>query len=664
MRHLNTSRVMALLLVAALFASSPAVFARAQGASQEATTTSTAQTVTSRVVHAQPSVTATGTFTTDVVTQLTAPAEYFEVRLRILSDSGQLLYQKTEVLHNVSAGTQSVRFSRALGDLGVRAGRYPLEVRILATGASATEYTGSLLVASEGTARTPVALIVRYTHSPFVDPNGRFVVDPAMSARPRTDVERLAGLVRQNPNLRLSLAIAPQLLEEWARAADGYETSGPEGVREVTSAGAGAVASRSVLERMRELATNARVDVLDIPYAEPDIVALESIGALGDLEGQWQLGSSVMKAAIGSNAASGTAFLGDLLPTSALSALQRRQTSYAVLSRDSVRTGDATASAGIYALNGTDVRAVVFDSQLSAAVRADDADAFYRTIFERVQSKRPDEPLAILVEIGPGTPDTTANLERAINWLEAAPWVQLVSARDAAAYETPRAGTLSDRNRPTSAPGGYWTDVTRARTYADAAVAALGTKDPNARTAKTAVFVAESRSWAGPDGRFALADRGRAFAISASRYVEGVFSTVRIEARDVTLSNRTGEVPISVVNGTGKNLVLNLSASGNMLGEIMTEKPVKLDPGENILTVPVALGSTISDKLTVKLAAGDTTIRSATVQVTASYLDRLAMLGMVVLFLLVLLLFIRRRVRSAGAGTMPEEETGSTGADI
>lgn len=664
MRHLSTSRVTALLLAAALFASSPAVFARAQGASQEATTTATAQMVTSRVVHAQPSVAPTGVFTTDVVTRLTAPAEYFEVRLRILGDSGRLLYQKTEVRHNLSAGTQSVRFSRTLGDLGIRAGRYPLEVRVLATGASATEFTGSLLVLPEGTARTPVALIVRYTHSPFVDPNGRFVVDPGTSARPRTDVERLASLVKQNPNLRLSLAIAPQLLEEWARAAEGYETSGPEGVREVTSAGAGAVASRSVLERMRELAASDRVDLLDVPYAEPDIVALERIGALGDLEGQWRLGSSVMKAAIGSNAASGTAFLGDLLPTAALPALERHKTSYAVLSRDSVRAGEATASAGVYSLNGTAVRAIVFDPQLSAAVREDNADAFYRAIFDRVQSKRPDEPLAMLIEIGPGTPDTTADLERAIDLLEAAPWAQLVSAEDAAAYETPQAGTLSDRDRPTKAPGGYWADVTSARTYANAAVAALGTKDANARTAQTAVFVAESRSWAGPDGRYALADRGRAFAISASRYVEGVFSTVRIEARDVTLSNRTGEVPISVINGTGKNLVLNLSASGNILGEIMTEKPVKLDPGENILTVPVALGSTISDKLTVRLAAGDTTIRSASVQVTASYLDRLATLGMVVLVLLVLLLFIRRRVRSAGAGTMPEEEAGMAGEDI
>lgn len=654
MRFLSIPRATALLLTATLCAASPAVCARAQTASGETTTTSTAQSVSPRIVHAQPSVTATGTFTADVVTRLDAPAEYFEVRLRILSDTGLLLYQKTEVRHNVLSGNQAIRFSRALGDLGVRTGRYPLEVRVLATGSSPTEITGSMLVLPEDTAPIPVALIVRFTHSPFVDPNGRFVVDPGTSTQPRTDVERLANLVKRNPDLRLSLAIAPQLLEEWARAADGYETSGPEGVQQVTEAGAGAVASSAVLERMRELAANDRVDLLDVPYAEPDLPALERIDALGDLESQWRLGSSVMKAAIGSNAASGTAFLGDALPAAGLAALQRHKTAYAVLSPESVRAGQTTSTTGVYTLNGSNVRAVVFDSRLSASVRDEDPDAFYRAIFDRLVSKRPGEPLAILVEIGPGTRDTTADLGRAISLLEAAPWVRIVSAEDAATYDDPRAGTLSGTTRPVSGPTGYWTDVAFARANANAIVAALGSDDTDARTAQTAVFVAESRAWAGPDDRYALADRGRAFAISASRYVEDLFSSVRIEARDVTLSDRTGKVPVSVVNGTGKELVLSFSASGVALGTIMDEKSVRLDPGENILTVPVVMDSTISDELTVKLTAGDTTIKSASVRVTASYLDRLATLGMVVAFLFGLLLFIRRRVRSAGAGTMPE----------
>ncbi len=655
MRLFSIPRATALLLTAALCAASPAVVLGARAASGATPTATSTQTVAVRLVREQPSVTATGTFTTDVVTELGAPAEYFEVRLRILSPSGALLYQKTEVRHNVASGTQTIRFSRGLGDFTVRTGRYPIEVRVLATGSDATEIAGNMLVLPEDTAPVPVALVVRFTHSPFVDPNGRFVVDPGSSAQPRTDVERLADLVGRNPDLRLSLAIAPQLLEDWARAVDGYETSGPEGVLEFTKADAGAVASEAVLNRLRELATNDRVDLLDVPYAEPDLAALDGIGALADLDAQWRLGGSVTKAAIGSNAASGTAFLGDALPVAALPALERHRLSYAVLSRESVRAGDVTATAGVYTLNGTDVRAVVFDSRLSGTVRDDNTDSFYRLIFDRVVSKQPDEPLAILIEIGPGTRDTTADLERTIKLLQAVPWIRIVSAEDAAAYDDPRAGTLSGKNRPLSSPTGYWADVALARAHANAAVSALGSGDTDAQTAQTAIFVAESRSWAGPDGRYALADRGRAFATSASRYVEDLFASVRIEARDVTLSNSTGEVPISVVNGTGKDLVLNLSASGAVLGPVVTDERVNLDPGENILTVPVDMASALSDTLTVRLSAGEVDIRTADVSVKASYLDRLATLAMVVVFLLGLLFFIRRRVRAAGAGTMPEE---------
>jgi hypothetical protein len=395
---------------------------------------------------------------------------------------------------------------------------------------------------------------------------------------------------------------------------------------------------------MRELAENDRVDLLDVPYAEPDLVELERIDALDDLADQWRLGRSVANASIGSNATSGTAFLGDALPAAALPALERHKTAYAVLSRESVRTGQATSTTGVYELNDTDVRAVVFDSRLAAAVRDENPDVFYRLIFDRLVSQRPGEPLAILL-------------------LQAAPWVKIVSAKDAAAYEEPRAGTLSEKGRRASAPTGYWTDVALARENANAIVAALGNDDADARTARTAVFMAESRSWAGPDGRYALADRGLAFAISASRFVEDVFSSVRIEARDVTLSNRTGEVPVSVINGTDKDLVMDLSASGATLGTILSEKRVRLDPGENILTVPVAIDSTISDALTVRLSSGGTTVRTASVRVTASYLDRLATLGMVVAFLFGLLLFIRRRVRSAGAATMPEG-AGRTGKHV
>jgi hypothetical protein len=632
--------------------------AHAQPPSQETTgTTSAPQVVSVRVEQPSPTVSATGELQADVVSDLTSDAEYFEVRFRLKNADGRLLYQKTEVRHNIKAGSQTIRFSRALQDLSLQQGRYPIEVRVLATGSQATEMTSRLLVLDGTPPTVPVVIAVRLTCSPGVDPSGRFLADPAVYPEARTDAERLADIVSAHPSLKLSLAISPLLLEEWQRAADGYETSGPEGIKEFPESSPGATGSRRVLDRMKTLLGGGRTTLLDVPYAEPDLAGLAAIDGIADLDGQWSMTDSVIKSAVGSEVSSGTAFLGDDLPADALPALERRGVSFALLEAASVRSGNATAGPGVYTLGDSDVRALVYDSRPVRAAAEDRSDDFYDVLFSRATAADPGEPLVLRFEIGPGTRDTLTSFERSLDWLAELPWVTIVDATDAAAYAKPREGQLVRQIPARGAPAGYWSDVAEARSRATAASQALGPDDPDARAALTAVYVAESLCWAGPDRKYALADRGRAFAASATRYVDDLFAAVTIGARDVTLSNRTGQVPVSVVNGTGKPLKLTLVTSAGRVTVGASPRSVSLDAGENVLTIPVDMGSELTDTLNIRLVASDLVIREATVRVQASYLDRLATLGMVLAFMVGLLWFIRRRVRNAGAGTMPEESS-------
>ncbi len=655
MRSRLKHRALIVLLSATLLAS-PGFSAHAQAPSQETTASAaTTQEVSVRVEQPSPTVSASGSLEADVVSELTSDAEYFEVRLRLKNADGRLLYQKTEVRHNVTAGIQTIHFSRELQSLSLEQGRYPIEVRVLATGSQATEATSRMLVLDAAPPTVPVAIVVRLTCSPSVDPSGRFLADPAVYPEVRADAEQLADIALARPALKLALAISPLLLEEWQRAADGYATSGPEGIKEFADSSPGAVGSSRVLDRMKTLLGAGRTTLLDVPYAEPDVAALAAIGGLDDLDGQWLMTDSVMKSALGSEVSSGTAFLGDDLPAEALPALERRGASFTVLEAASVRSGNATAGPGVYTLGASDVRALVYDSRPVRAAAEDAADDFYDVLFTRATATAPVEPLVLRFEIGPGTRDTLTSFKRSLDWLADVPWVTIVDAADAAAYENPREGTLVRQVPERGAPAGYWAEVAEARARASAVSEALGPDDPDARAARTATYVAESLCWAGPDRKYALADRGRAFAASATRYVDDLFATVTIGARDVTLSNRTGQVPVSVVNGTGKPLKLTLVTSAGRVKVGASPKPVSLDAGENVLTIPVDMGSDLTDTLSIRLVAGDLVIKEATVRVQASYLDRLATLGMVFAFMVGLLWFIRRRVRAAGAGTMPEE---------
>ncbi|MEN6429904.1 MAG: hypothetical protein ABFC80_03540 [Coriobacteriales bacterium] len=595
------------------------------------------------------------------MTTLSAQAEYFEVRLRIKSPSGRLLYQKTEVRHNVKKGSVRVPFQHDLRSLGVSQGRYPLEVRVLATGASATDVTSRILVVAPGSVRVPVTVITRLTSSPAMDPAGRFVLDPEIYTRPRTDAERVCDIIERHPDASISLAIPPFLIEEWLRASDGYEVSGPEGVVKVPEQGSAAIASKHVLERLRALTSSGGASLLDVPYAEPDLPNLAAIDGLDDLTVQWSTTDSILRSTLDAHVTSGTAFLGNAVPRSALEQLKKRKTGYVVLSRASLKSNDATPASGVYTLGASGIRAVVIEPQLAAAASDDDAERFYDILFDRLTSGRKDEPLVMVFDIGPGTSYTTAALERALDFIEDVPWVHMVSGRDAAQYARPSEATLVDRPPAPRAPRGYWSEVARARQFVGALTSALGPHDTDVLAAQSAVLVAESRCWAGPDGRYSLADRGRAFAASATRYAQDVFSTVTIEGQDVTLSNRKGDTPVSIVNGSGKPLKVVVRANARVVSLPVGERTITLDPGENVVTIPVNMGSEISDTLGVRVTAGDVTIAETSFRIRASYLDRLATVGMVVLFLLGLLAFIRRRERQAiTSGNEVENEGGAT----
>ncbi|HSQ22366.1 MAG TPA: hypothetical protein VLQ52_06205, partial [Coriobacteriia bacterium] len=112
-------------------------------------------------------------------------------------------------------------------------------------------------------------------------------------------------------------------------------------------------------------------------------------------------------------------------------------------------------------------------------------------------------------------------------------------------------------------------------------------------------------------------------------------------------------------NTTGSALALTIVASSDRIGLPTSQFEVSAEPADNFLTIPVDLGAVIADDLTVAVRAGDLTIAESTVRVRSSHIDRLATVGMVVLVLLVLLLFIRRRVRTAIAGTIAvDDDTG------
>jgi hypothetical protein len=185
--------------------------------------------------------------------------------------------------------------------------------------------------------------------------------------------------------------------------------------------------------------------------------------------------------------------------------------------------------------------------------------------------------------------------------------------------------------------------VAAARKVTGALLAAAGPEDVDSAACLRSLYLSEARIWT-DEGE----ERSTAYAIEADERARGVLSKVTLAVPNVTLSGSSGSVPVSVNNASGRTLrlVLSVAPSGLRLpgGERFS---VEARSGETIVAVRVEMGTSTSAALGLDLLAGDTSIAVGTSTLRASFVDRLVVAGAVVLVLLALLWYIRRRGRAA-----------------
>ncbi len=608
-----------------------------------------------------------GAYGLTVRTDLPSEASYHEVRLRVFRPSGGVLIQKTEISHDVNAGSHVTTFTRDLAQLRLPPGRYPVQVRVRSqlADSAVTEHTveDRILLYSRAGPEVPVAVILRFSCAPILDPQGRFVLDPSLHVESRDAAAELAGFMNSQTGLRLSLGIPPVLLDEWSRAANDHEISGPAGIRRVSRRSPSALTYANTLDALGRAARSEHVELLDVPYADPDIAGLQRLDGLNDLAAHYSLGRSTYVRTLATTPSAGTLFFDNRLPKGALAPLKPTGVTYAAVASASLTVQERRS--GAYAVEGGVIGALVIDETASRALSSGDTTGIplLDRVFQRLESSQPTTPLVAVVTLGPGEPATASGIERALAPVLAAPWARTVTALEATRMRRGRPVALPPRlNTDTRTPSAYWEDVALARTNARALASVLETDDPDAASAIWAMMIAESGCWAGPDRSWSLADRGRTFAAAAVRHARGFLDAVTVTGKDVTLSGQRGDVPLSVFNGSPKKMRVGVGiANGAKDSGSAPDRAIVLEPGENLLTIPVDLRSALSDQLRVSIIADDIVLDETVVRVRASYLDRVAVVAAVAIALLGMLVYIRRRVIAADIKPRPiqDDEQGS-----
>jgi hypothetical protein len=353
----------------------------------------------------------------------------------------------------------------------------------------------------------------------------------------------------------------------------------------------------------------------------------------------------------------GLAVSGGSLPSSATAVLAARNTGFVLLDPEGARVSsggvDTTAAPGAHPIAETTQTALVVDTRMSEILAGPPTarGQVIDELFARLIAKTRDgQAVVVVVDVGPGSTATMRELEATLATLARAGWLRFVNARDAAS--APRGeSVLLPRQVPRKAaapgPESYWKTVGDARVSALALTAATAPTDPEATAAVLDVMIAESSSWTDRSTGQDL-ERGTAFAKAADLRAMATLSKVTLAVPNITLAGSTGRVPVSVSNGSGRPLQLVLRAIPDhvRLSKGRTVAFLAL-PGETILSVPVDMRASITGGVQFDLMAGGMVLAGGRSTVRASYIDRIFLVGTVVLVLLGLLWYIRRRGRGA-----------------
>ncbi|MBN1193288.1 MAG: hypothetical protein JXA36_06335 [Coriobacteriia bacterium] len=637
-RRSSTSHILLTLLLGVGLLSGPAHAASAVAETSAAGT----QAISVEVSQPTPAITEEGPLRISVAVSALAPTDYLEVRLRLKSPSGRLVYQKTEIRSDLPAGRHIIEYEHDIAKLDLAQGRYPIEVRVLATDAETAVAESRLLVVDSDTPALPVALAVSAIDTPTVTFGGRFCTDPSNDSGLRGDLEYVAQLAMDH-KVPLGLAVPPVLLEQYAHVAAGCETTA--GVT-IAPTDEPALRAAHMLQSLRSAADAGTVYFIDVPYALPDLAGLAEMNAAEDLAMHWAKTDAVMASVLRSAPHSKTAYIGPALSTAAVSSLEQRGASCILAPATAVSDGEDIATPGCYSLPNEDTRVLVVNERaaLGASTGAED---FYDALFDCLED---GGPAVVMLELGPGGTHSAIDVQHALSWITNAPWLELSEIDSMVEAELSPDVALAPLPH-SHAPGGYWSEIGAGRTAALAYSSAVGAEDIDARAVLQAMLVSESSLWKGT-GDWASSARCLALTREAREFVEAQFSLVRLDATDVTLSGSKGNMPLTLINDTGKQLRLRLEVASSDTVHSQAPEYIDAQPTQNFLTIPLDLGNALSDEIEVSVHSGDLTVAESTVRVRASYVDRLATVGMVAVVLIVLLAVIRRRVLAPVAGSI------------
>ncbi len=499
------------------------------------------------------------------------------------------------------SGQDSFSFSASTGRLGVKAGGYPVRVSLESGGREMLGATCWLAVAPAGGSQ-PLDLVLIWTVSapPAQNPAGEFVDASLLDrcqANPRTPDTLLQhqDVQQKFPQVKTTYAIEPELLDELAAMAGGFNIRSGNDVKNYPAGSPAAAAAAGCLAGLSQAASGG--EILAAPYAYTDLSLLAKNG-WDDGSGQFRVGDNTLESRLGlSQVPKGAYAPGLNLTTDSLHYLSATGSEYTVLPgslRAAVQIPQALAGAVSYRIrdiNGERITALFAADDASAALLGGQADpaAFFASLANAYEG---GSQLVIAAATVPSPAITEQQRDQVYDIISRESWINTMTLGEAVKkyppstepvilfkYADPVSGYVSQT---------YYQKLEAAHESFEDYRAAVDPDEAALITLTRKMFIAENGYWAGEGTRPEDANRGFAYFDDIIKRVKAEFGRLSISVGLPLLQGSAdGEAHVSVTNGNHYPLSADIVVEGNNVqfprGD---DRRLTLPPGETDVKIP------------------------------------------------------------------------------
>jgi hypothetical protein len=409
-------------------------------------------------------------------------------------------------------------------------------------------------------------------------------------------LDSIVSALEAVPGLPVTMVVSPVLLEQLATMRDGYRVVEGSGVREVPAEQGTALAAGRLLDRIRELLRQPLVEVVALPYASPSVPALVHAGLDTDLGRQLRRGRETV-AALGGKEPSRTIFhppgsavtASSLAPLNLALAAEPGPTPALLLDGNVVLPPptDLTPPARtVVEADGASHPAIASDPVVEARTAALPDDPLLRAQWvlgelSAIYFEEPSIPRGAALIFGEQDAPEVGFLQSLLRGIRGAPevfWLKAAPASRLLLVEEPPPDRrrLTETVRPSPLAGTFTSEMADSR---DAVEALDSMADQNELLGQLdrLLLLSESRYLGGhEDLRFDYLDTARAT-------VDAEFDKVHLPpSSDITLTSRTGRIPVTLRSEAGYpvQLQLSLRATGlELIGgssrDILLSRPIQ-----------------------------------------------------------------------------------------